>query len=79
MKISCKFGEPSWCSFPLGALTPKISTHGSGGGGGVANAKPKYLPDASNRYNYIFCKFTEIKKQQFLVSCDPKKGHWLIR
>ena len=25
MKISCKFGEPSWCSFPLRALTPKIS------------------------------------------------------
>ena len=25
MKISCKFGEPSWCSFTLRALTPKIS------------------------------------------------------
>ena len=25
MKISCKFGEPSWCSFPLRALTLKIS------------------------------------------------------
>ena len=25
MKISCKFGEPSWCSFPLRVLTPKIS------------------------------------------------------
>ena len=25
MKISCKFGESSWCSFPLRALTPKIS------------------------------------------------------
>ena len=24
MKISWKFGEPSWCSFPLRALTPKI-------------------------------------------------------
>ena len=33
MKISCKFGEPSWCSFPLRALTLKISTSG-----GVANA-----------------------------------------
>ena len=36
MKISCKFGEPKWCSFPLRALTPKISLRG----GGVANAKP---------------------------------------
>ena len=25
MKISCKFGEPSCCCFPLRALTPKIS------------------------------------------------------
>ena len=25
MKISCKFGEPSLCSFPLRALTPKTS------------------------------------------------------
>ena len=25
MKISCKFGEPSWCRFPLRALMPKIS------------------------------------------------------
>ena len=25
MKKSCKFGEPSWCSFPLKVLTPKIS------------------------------------------------------
>ena len=25
MKISCKFGEHSWCSFPLRALTPEIS------------------------------------------------------
>ena len=45
MKISCKFSEPSWCSFPLRALT---LTHG---GGGVANAKPKYPPDASGGYN----------------------------
>ena len=27
MKISCKFGEPSCCCFPLRALTPKISLH----------------------------------------------------
>ena len=25
MNISCKFDEPSWCSFPLRVLTPKIS------------------------------------------------------
>ena len=25
MKISCKFDEPMWCSFPLRALSPKIS------------------------------------------------------
>ena len=49
MKISCKFGGPSWCSFPLRALMPKIST--CGGGGGVASAKPKYPPDASGGYN----------------------------
>ena len=49
MKISCKFGEPSWCSFPLRVLTPKISTRG--GSGGVANTKPKYPPDASSGYN----------------------------
>ena len=49
MKISCKFGEPSWCSFPLRALTPKISM--CGGCGGVVNAKPKYPPDASGGYN----------------------------
>ena len=48
MKISCKFGEPSCCCFPLRALTPKISTRG----GGVADAKPKYPPDASGGYNY---------------------------
>ena len=47
MKLSCKFGEPSWCSFPLRVLTPKISTHGCS----VANAKPKYPPDASGGYN----------------------------
>ena len=35
MKISCKFGD--------------LSTRG--GGGSVANAKPKYPPDASGRYN----------------------------
>ena len=49
MKISCKLGEPSCCYFPLRALTPKISTRG---GGGVADAKPKYPPDASGGYNY---------------------------
>ena len=27
MKISCKFGEPSWCNFPLRALMSKISLH----------------------------------------------------
>ena len=42
MMISCKFGKPSWCSFPLRALIPKISLCGSG----VANAKPKYPPNA---------------------------------
>ena len=47
MKISCKFGEPSWRSFPLRALTPKISMRG---GGGVVNAKPNYPPDASGGY-----------------------------
>ena len=26
MKISCKFGEPSWCSFPLRALTAVYRT-----------------------------------------------------
>ena len=35
-------------SFPLRALTPKISTCG---GGDVANAKPKYPLDASGGYN----------------------------
>ena len=25
MKLSCKFGEPSWCSFPVRALVSKIS------------------------------------------------------
>ena len=49
MKISCKFGEPSWCSFSLRALTPKICTRC---GGGVVNAKSKYPPDASCGYNY---------------------------
>ena len=52
MKISCKFGEPYWCSFPLRVLTLKISTRCSSGGS-VANAKPKYPPDASGGYNYI--------------------------
>ena len=47
MKISCKFGEPSWCSFPLRALTPKISLSKVS-----ANTKPKYPPDASGGYNY---------------------------
>ena len=50
MKISCKFGEPSCYCFPLRALTPKISTRG---GGGIANAKPKYPPDASGGYNKV--------------------------
>ena len=50
MKISCKFGEPSWCSFPLRALMLKISTRGDGG---VANAQPKYPPDASGGYKYV--------------------------
>ena len=38
MKISCNFGEASWCSFLLRALTSKISTCG----GGVANASGGY-------------------------------------
>ena len=50
MKISSKFGEPSWCSFPLRALTPKI--------GGVVNAKPKYPPDASGGYIYQYTSET---------------------
>ena len=50
MKISCKFGEPSWCSFPLRVNGENLSTRG--GGGGVANAKPKYPPDASGGHNY---------------------------
>ena len=55
MKISCKFGESSWCSFLLSAFTLKISlvsTHGSCCG--IANAKPKYPPDASSEYNNKF-------------------------
>ena len=46
MKISCKFGEPSWCSFPARVLTPKFSMRGIGGSG-IANAKPKYPPVAA--------------------------------
>ena len=46
MKISCKFGEARWFSFPLRLLTSKISLHG-----GVANAKLKYLPDGYSAYN----------------------------
>ena len=49
MKISCKFGEASWCSFPLRALTPKISLRVDTAV--VVNAKPKYPPDASSGYN----------------------------
>ena len=45
MKISCKFGEPSWRSSPLRGLTLKISLPAA-----VA-AKPKYPPDASGGYN----------------------------
>ena len=45
MKISCKFGEPSWCSFPL-----RASKCGDGLSV-VANAKPKYPPDVSGGYN----------------------------
>ena len=26
MKISCKFGEPSWCSFPLSVNAENLST-----------------------------------------------------
>ena len=48
MKISCEFGEPSRCSFPLKSVNAEnLSTRG----GGVANAKPKYPPDASGGYN----------------------------
>ena len=53
MKISCKFGEPSCCRFPLRALTLKIYLRG-----GVANAKPKYPPDASGGYNNKLPQFT---------------------
>ena len=35
MKISCKLGEASWCSFPLRLL----------------NRKSLYVPDASGGYN----------------------------
>ena len=38
MTIFSKFGEPSWCSIIL----LNLSTRGSG----VANAKPKYPPEA---------------------------------
>ena len=51
MKISCKYGEPSWCSFPLRALMPKNLSMRGGGGGGIVNAKPKYPPDTSGGYN----------------------------
>ena len=50
MKISCEFGEPSWCSFPLESVNVEnLSTRG----GGVANAKPKNPLDASRGYNYL--------------------------
>ena len=38
MMISCNFGEPSWCSFPVRGVNAK---NRSTRGGGVANAKPK--------------------------------------
>ena len=50
MKISCKFGEASLCSFPLTAFTLKIAMHGRSSR--IANTKPKYPPDASGGYNY---------------------------
>ena len=37
MKISCKLGEPSWCSFPE-------SVNASTRSDGVVNAKLKYPP-----------------------------------
>ena len=47
MKISCKFGEPSWCSFSSESINANnLSTHS-----GVAKAKPKYPLDASGGYN----------------------------
>ena len=49
MKISCKYCEASWSSFPLRVLTPKnLSTRGGGGG---ANTKQKYPPNASGGYS----------------------------
>ena len=54
MKISCNFGEPSWSSFPLRALTPKIFLRTA-----VA-AKPKYPPVASGGYKYEHCNITSV-------------------
>ena len=46
MKISCKFGA----KFPTECVNVEnLST--LGGGGGLANTKPKYPPDASGGYN----------------------------
>ena len=54
MNISCKFGEASWCSFPLRALIMNtLSKHG-----GVVNTEPKYPLEASGGYT-SHCKWGE--------------------
>ena len=46
MKISCKSGEPGWCSFPLSINAKNLSMSG----GGIATTKPKDPLDASGGY-----------------------------
>ena len=44
MKISCKFGEPSRCRFPLRALTPKISLRAAAGQRTLNHSIHRMLP-----------------------------------
>ena len=64
----CKVVEDMYiCHFPLRALTPKISSRG----GGIANAKPKYPPDASGGYNNHLDNNMIITLQRDLLPPNP--------
>ena len=49
MKISCKFGEASRCSFPADSID--VENLFVSGGRGIVNTKPKYPMDASGGYS----------------------------